>query len=93
MHHDPRDWHPADIRAALNKRGHTFKSLSLANGYRSPDACGQALHRPYPKVERLIANAIGVAPEIIWPSRYVVNVSTEYNARPARGAVNGRAAG
>jgi Ner family transcriptional regulator len=65
-----QDWHKADIVAAIHKAGHTFKGLSLANGYRSVDACSQALHRPYPKVERIVAAAIGVMPEVIWPSRY-----------------------
>ncbi|MBJ4981286.1 helix-turn-helix domain-containing protein, partial [Salmonella enterica subsp. enterica serovar Agona] len=29
-----------------------------------------ALNRRWPKGERLIAEALGVAPEQIWPSRY-----------------------
>ncbi|EAX0920990.1 transcriptional regulator, partial [Salmonella enterica] len=29
-----------------------------------------ALNRHWPKGERLIAEALGVAPEQIWPSRY-----------------------
>ncbi|WP_162265502.1 helix-turn-helix domain-containing protein, partial [Salmonella enterica] len=29
-----------------------------------------ALNRRWPKGERLIAEALGVAPEKIWPSRY-----------------------
>lgn len=64
------DWHKADIKAAVHKAGTTFKALALENGYRSVDACSQALHRPYPKVERIVARAIGVNPEDIWPSRY-----------------------
>lgn len=66
----PQDWHKADITAALHKLGKTFKGLALENGYRSVDACSQALHRPYPKAERIVAAAIGVKPEEIWPSRY-----------------------
>lgn len=65
-----QDWHKADIRAAIHRQGLTFKGLAIAHGYRSVDACSQALHRPYPKTERIIAAAIGVAPEVIWPSRY-----------------------
>lgn len=64
------DWHKEDIKAAVRKRGLTMKGLSTANGYRSVDACSQALHRPYPKVERIIAAFVGVTPETIWPSRY-----------------------
>lgn len=66
----PQDWHKADIKAAVHKAGFTFKGLSIAHGYRSVDACHQCLHRPYPKVERIVASAIGVKPEEIWPSRY-----------------------
>ena len=36
---DP-DWHPADIQAALKKRGHTLAGLSAAHGYH-PTAAGQ----------------------------------------------------
>jgi Ner family transcriptional regulator len=58
------DWHPADIIAGLKKRGTSLSALSrqarLAN----------ALTRRWPKGERLIAEALDVAPENIWPSRY-----------------------
>lgn len=70
-----QDWHKEDIKAALHKRGLTFKGLSIANGYRSVDAVAQALHRPYPKVERIIAKALGIKAEAIWPSRYKFNGS------------------
>lgn len=65
----PGDWHPADVLAALKKRGHTLAGLSTANGYH-PTAAGKALKRPWPAVELLIANAIGVSPHVIWPTRY-----------------------
>lgn len=72
----PQDWHKSDIKAALEKLGITLKGLSLKNGYRSVDAAAQALQRPYPKMERIIAKEIGVKPETIWPSRYKFNGST-----------------
>lgn len=87
------DWHKADIKAALHKRGLTFKGLSLAHGYRSVDACAQALHRPYPKVERIIAAALEVPPETIWPSRYRINKRTNSSASRAAAAVYPRTAG
>lgn len=71
-----QDWHKADIKAALHKRDITLKGLTLANGYRSVDAVAQALHRPYPKAERIIARALGIKPETIWPSRYTAKRST-----------------
>jgi len=66
-----QDWHPADIGAALKKNGWTFASLARHHGY----AARQTLHRvkvtPWPKGEAIIAEAIGVKPEVIWPSRYL----------------------
>jgi Ner family transcriptional regulator len=64
------DWHRADIVAALHKRGWSLRRLALQHGYKSPGALGNELDRPWPKGERLIAAAIGTAPETIWPSRY-----------------------
>jgi Ner family transcriptional regulator len=66
---DAADWHPADVQAALKKRGHSLAGLSAANGYHAT-AAGKALKRPWPAVETLIAEAIGVPPQQIWPSRY-----------------------
>jgi Ner family transcriptional regulator len=63
------DWHPADVLAALKKRGHSLAGLSAANGYHAT-AAGKALKRSWPALEALIAEAIGVPPQHIWPSRY-----------------------
>jgi Ner family transcriptional regulator len=66
---EPQDWHPADVLAALKKRGHTLAGLSVANGYH-PTAAGKALKAPWPAVEWFIAGALGLSPQAIWPSRY-----------------------
>jgi Ner family transcriptional regulator len=63
------DWHPADILAALKKRGQSLAGLSVANGYH-PTAAGKALKQPWPAMERVLAAALGVPPQTIWPSRY-----------------------
>lgn len=63
------DWHPADVLAALRKRGLTLAGISTANGYH-PTAAGKALKRPWPAMEKLIADALRVEPQMIWPSRY-----------------------
>lgn len=63
------DWHPADVLAALKKRGLTLAGLSVANGYH-PTAAGKALKRPWPALEQIIAAALGLRPAVIWPSRY-----------------------
>lgn len=65
----PQDWHPADITAALKKRGLSMRQLSIYHGY-GPSTLHVALHRSYPKAEVLIAEALGTTPDKIWPSRY-----------------------
>lgn len=63
------DWHPADVLAALKKRGRTLAGLSVANGYH-PTAAGKALKRRWPALEAIIADALELSPVQIWPSRY-----------------------
>jgi Ner family transcriptional regulator len=68
-HVEHADWHPADVLAGLKKRGHSLAGLSVANGYH-PTAAGKALKQQWPAMERLLAEALGLAPQAIWPSRY-----------------------
>ncbi|ECF3577741.1 helix-turn-helix domain-containing protein [Salmonella enterica] len=63
------DWHSADIIATLKKRGTSLSAVSRKAGLAS-STLANALVRHWPKGERLIADALGVAPEQIWPSRY-----------------------
>jgi Ner family transcriptional regulator len=72
-----KDWHRADIVAAIWKKGTSLRRLSEENGY-YPTSLKMALHRPYPKTEAIIAEAIGLPPWAIWPSRY------DENGRPNR---------
>ena len=74
------DWHPADVLAALKKRGHSLAGLSVANGYH-PTAAGKALKQPWPAMERLLAIAIGVTPQEIWPTCYEPDGSPRPRAR------------
>lgn len=64
-----QDWHLADIITALKKRGTSLAAVSRNAGLAS-STLTNALNRRWPKGERLIADALGVAPEKIWPSRY-----------------------
>ena len=64
-----QDWHPADIIAALKKRGTSLTAVFRNAGLAS-STLTHALNRRWPKGERLIAEALGIAPEQIWPSRY-----------------------
>ncbi len=63
------DWHAADVVAAVRKTGNSLQRLSRANGL-SASTLGQALYRPYPKSERIIAEYLNSTPQTIWPSRY-----------------------
>ncbi|USB42744.1 helix-turn-helix domain-containing protein [Klebsiella africana] len=64
-----QDWQSADIIAALKKRGTLLTAVSSNAGLAS-STLTNALNRCWPKGERLIAEALGIAPEQIWPSRY-----------------------
>jgi Ner family transcriptional regulator len=63
------DWHPADVQAALKKRGRSLAGISTDNGYH-PTAAGKALKKPWPAMEKIIADELGRDPSDIWPSRY-----------------------
>ena len=65
-----KDWHRADIVAAVRRAGWSLRKLALAHGYKQATTLSVALDRPWPKGERIIAEAIGVDPATIWPSRY-----------------------
>ncbi|MCU7999803.1 helix-turn-helix domain-containing protein [Shewanella oncorhynchi] len=66
---DGSDWHRADIIAALKKRGLSVRQLSRDAGL-SENTLANALRSPWPKGEEIIATAIGMTPEHVWPSRY-----------------------
>lgn len=78
-----QDWHPADIIAALRKKGTTLSAVSRAAGLCST-TLANALTRPWPKGELLISQAIGVPPSIIWPSRYFDKRTMQFVERPLR---------
>jgi len=61
------DWHPADIIAGLHKKGTSLAALSRKSGLSSA-TLANALTRPWPKGEYLIAEELGVHPSVIWPS-------------------------
>jgi Ner family transcriptional regulator len=73
-----QDWHPADIVAALRKAGWSLRRLSAHHGY-APQSLRRATDKPWPIAEAKIAEAIGVPPQRIWPSRY------DADGRPKRG--------
>ena len=74
-----KDWHPADIIAALHKRGTSMAKPSREAGLAS-STLANALNRPWPKGEWLIAIALDMHPSEIWPGRYL-NATTKREPR------------
>lgn len=63
------DWHPAYTVYRLRLQGLSLRRLARLNGY-APGSATLVMRVAWPKIERLVARAIGVAPHEIWPSRY-----------------------
>lgn len=64
-----RDMSNLEIRGELLKIGKSLSQLGVENGL-AKTTVRNALDKPYPKGEQIIANAIGKTPQEIWPSRY-----------------------
>lgn len=90
------DWHPADIKAALHKQGKTLASIAAENQLGSASSLSFALSHSSPAAEQRIADALGIHPMVIWPSRYNKDGSRkpqgfralQFNARPDSRNVN-----
>lgn len=64
-----QDMHSADIIAAIKKRKNSLAALSREVGL-SSGTLANALKKPWPKGEFIIAAALDMHPSEIWPSRY-----------------------
>ncbi|MGA8147788.1 MAG: helix-turn-helix transcriptional regulator [Gallionellaceae bacterium] len=64
------DWDPADVICALRKKGITLTALAKAHGLAESSSLSATLVRSLPKNEKRIADALGLHPMDIWPSRY-----------------------
>lgn len=62
-----KDWHPADVVAALRKRNVSLRQLARQNNYSHID---RVLRTPWLAAEQIVAKALGIKPAQIWPSRY-----------------------
>lgn len=65
-------WTVTEIKSALEIEGWSCRQLSFSRGYES-NAVQNALHRPYPAAEKIIAETLGVSACEIWPERYGVD--------------------
>lgn len=63
------DWPSHYIVYRLRERGLSLRRVAVRKGY-SPGSPAKTTKTPWPKMERVIADAIGVTPQEIWPSRY-----------------------
>jgi len=64
-----RNWHKADIKAEVEKRGTNLTALALQAGL-SESTCRAALLRSQPQGERVLADFLGVSLHQLWPKRY-----------------------
>lgn len=62
-------FHPADIAAALRKKGYTLRTVDRLHDL-PLGACSTALNRPYKQAETAIADTLDLPAHIIWPQRY-----------------------
>lgn len=63
----PADWHPADVKAALEKRGISLRRLAAECGY---SHIQRVLVSPWWAAEQVVARALDMKAAEIWPSRY-----------------------
>ena len=77
------DWHPSVIIAALNQAGYTLEKLAEAHGLKSGGTLSKALRMSLPISEQRIADALGIHPKVIWPSRYETDGTRKLQGRRA----------
>ncbi len=66
----PQDMHPEDIKATLRKRGLNFSILADENDISKQTIAAAVRSRASGRAEKILADAIGMKPRDIWPSRY-----------------------
>ena len=57
------------IQFRMKVAGYNFAMLARAHGL-ARSCVLSALYRPYPKMERIIADTLGLRAEDLWPERY-----------------------
>lgn len=67
------DWHPADIVAALHKRGYTLRDIAREEGLNDSSTLSKAMVQSYPAGERRLAKYAGVPLQEMFPTRYTAD--------------------
>ncbi len=70
---EQQDWHPSDVIAALHRNGLTLSKIAEDNGLTNTGTLSKALRMGFPIAEKRIADALGLKPQNIWPSRFHEN--------------------
>ena len=65
-----KDWHPADIVAALHKRGYTLRDIAREERLCDSSTLSKAMVTSYPAAERRLAKYAGVPVQVMFPTRY-----------------------
>jgi Ner family transcriptional regulator len=87
----PKDWHAADVIAAVRKAGWSLQQLAFAHGYKARTVLTNALRSRYPRAEKIIADTLEKKPGEIWPSRYqadLITPNSQSGATPRRPAIS-----
>ena len=61
--------HSADIKAEIEKRNQSLASLERKHVY-SQSAFSMAIRKPYPRVEKIIAQFLGISLHRLFPDRW-----------------------
>jgi Ner family transcriptional regulator len=64
---DKHNWHPADVKAALEKSGFSLRSLAKNHGY---SHFQRVLSTHWWAAEQIVAQALKINAAEIWPTRY-----------------------
>lgn len=92
----PQNWPRSKIKMHLEDAGWSLRRLSLAHGF-SARVGSKALDGPLiPRMELIIAEVIGVEPQVIWPLYYpdgkrAPRSALEKHITPRRRRTNGDA--
>lgn len=82
-------WHNLEIVAAVKiKTGLSLRRLSESHELHH-STLQQALHRSYPKAEKIIAEAIGVPVQTLWPDRFDQNGARLDNRKKSQAKTGG----
>lgn len=72
-------WTPKRILYEIHERGMTLEQLALRNG-RNPSSFRNIWTRPNSINESIIAEFLGMKPEMLWPNRYPKSTTRVYDS-------------